>query len=121
MGRKFMEFVNALYGKKYAHLRTKKFEKWFGEGKGLEQHGLTPEIVSWIEEAMDVYWHDRLYSVLAQVDQESPTKLLVMWNEVMDDMYGEEEERKTAIPKLAYNAPKVSPAAKQWLKATFKL
>src|SRR6056300_544854 len=29
MGKKFMAWVNQLYGKEYAHLRTKKFEKGF--------------------------------------------------------------------------------------------
>ena len=43
-----MLWVNQLYGKKYAHLRTKKFEKGFSEGKGLHETGLTPEIVSWV-------------------------------------------------------------------------
>jgi len=38
-----------VYGKKYAHLRTKKFKKAFAEGRGLEETGLTPEIVSWME------------------------------------------------------------------------
>jgi DNA-binding transcriptional MerR regulator len=46
LGDKFMQWVNSLYGKKYAHLRTKKFEKGFSEGKGLDEYGLTPEIVT---------------------------------------------------------------------------
>jgi hypothetical protein len=32
-----------------AHLRTKKWEKGFDEGKGLDDVGLTPEIITWLE------------------------------------------------------------------------
>lgn len=121
LGKKFMDFVNNLYGKKYAHLRTKKFEKGFGEGKGLEEHGLTAEIVSWIEQAMDAYWHQRIYAVLAKAGQISSSKLLVLWNEVMDDMYGEEDEKKAALVTMALKDDKVSLEAKKWLKSVYKL
>lgn len=121
LGNKFMQWVNGVYGKKYAHLRTKKFEKGFGEGKGLEQHGLTPEIVNWIDKAMDAYWRDRIYAVLAQVGKVSSSELLLHWNEIMDDMYGNDEERKTAIPELALQDDKVSFDAKKWVKDVFNL
>src|SRR5690606_31009369 len=52
LGEKCMDWINGVYGKKYAHLRTKKFEKGFGEGKGLNEVGLTPDIVVWMEKAM---------------------------------------------------------------------
>lgn len=121
MGKKWMDFVNNLYDKKYAHLRTKKFERGFGEGKGLEQHSLTPEIVAWVEQAMDEYWHHRIYEILAKVNQVSSTELLVLWNGAMDDMYGEEDERKKAIPIAALQDEKVSQEAKLWLKRVFNL
>lgn len=121
LGEKLMEWVNSVYGKKYAHLRTKKLEKGFGEKKGLEQNGLTPEIVSWIEKAMDAYWHQRIYDVLAKVGKASSAELLILWNEIMDEMYGNEEERKIAIPAVALQDNKISLEAKQWLKTTFNL
>ncbi len=121
LGEKMMQWVNNVYGKKYAHLRTKKFEKGFGEGKGLEEVGFTPEIVSWIDKAMDAYWRERIYTVLAQASMISSSELLVRWNEIMDDMYGDEGERKLDIPRAALDDAHVGPDAKQWLKATFNL
>ena len=53
IGKKCMLWVNGLYGKKYANLSIKTFEKGFAEGKGLEEAGLTPEIVSWMDKAID--------------------------------------------------------------------
>ncbi|MDP3559651.1 MAG: MerR family transcriptional regulator [Legionellaceae bacterium] len=116
LGKKYMERVNGLYGKKYAHLRTKKWEKGFGEGKGLDDIGLTPEIMAWLEKALDAYWNDRIYSILAKVGKSPSSTVLALWNEALDDMYGEETSRKKVIYEMALNDNKVSPEAKAWLK-----
>ncbi len=116
LGRTCMELVNSLYGKEYAHLRTKKFEKGFGEGKGLDEVGLTPESVAWLDKAIDAYWHDRIYKILDQVGKTSSDTLLSLWHEVLDDMYGEENPRKLELYEVAYADEKISPEAKAWLK-----
>jgi DNA-binding transcriptional MerR regulator len=121
LGKKMMQWVNGVYGKKYAHLRTKKFEKGFGEGKGLDEVGLTPEIVTWIDQAMDAYWRERIYGLLDQVGEISSSKLLLLWNEIMDDMYGNDGENKLDIPIAALQDDKVSLDAKKWLKSVFNL
>jgi len=117
LGKKFMLWVNQLYGRKYAHLRTKKFEKGFAEGKGLQETGLTPEIVSWVDKAMDAYWRDRIYGILNQVGSGvSDETIFTLWNEVLDDMYGEDNTRKKEIYDVALADEKVSEKAKEWLK-----
>lgn len=117
LGKKLMDWVNGVYGTKYAHLRTKKFEKGFGEGKGLDEVGLTPEIVSWMDKAMDAYWRERIYGILQQVGKTSSSTLLTLWNEVLVDMYGDETARQTGIYDLLFKDDKVSPEAKAWLKS----
>ncbi|MFO3340078.1 MerR family transcriptional regulator [Legionella pneumophila serogroup 1] len=116
LGKKIMDWVNGVYGKKYAHLRTKKFEQGFGEGKGLDEVGLTPEIVSWMDKAMDAYWRDRIYGILDQVGKAPSASVLDLWNEMLVDMYGEETSRKNAIYEIALNDDQVSPEAKAWLR-----
>lgn len=117
IGKKCIDWINGVYGKKYAHLRTKKFEKGFAEGKGLKEVGLTPEIVSWMDKAMDAYWRDRIYGILNQVGSRgSDEAIFKLWNEVLDDMYGEENTRKKEIYDIALTDDKVSEKAKQWLK-----
>ncbi|MFO2700986.1 hypothetical protein SCJ10_05925, partial [Legionella pneumophila serogroup 1] len=116
LGKKIMDWVNGVYGKKYAHLRTKKFEQGFGEGKGLDEVGLTPEIVSWMDKAMDAYWRDRIYGILDQVGKVPSPSVLALWNEMLVDMYGEETSRKNAIYEIALNDDQVSPEAKAWLR-----
>lgn len=115
MGEKFMQWVNDVYGKEYAHLRTKKFEKGFGEGKGLDDVGLTKESVAWLEKAMDAYWRDRIYRVLEQVGIIDDAILHKTWQQVMDDMYGNEASRKQELIETALANPKVSKVAKDWL------
>ncbi|KTC82641.1 MerR family transcriptional regulator [Legionella cherrii] len=117
LGKKLMDWVNGVYGTKYAHLRTKKFEKGFGEGKGLDEVGLTPEIVSWMDKAMDAYWRERIYGILQQVGKTSSSTLLTLWNDVLVDMYGDETSRQTGIYDLLFKDDKVSTEAKAWLKS----
>lgn len=117
LGKKLMDWVNGVYGKKYAHLRTKKFEKGFWEGKGLDEAGLTPELVLWMDKAMDAYWRDRIYGILDQVGKLPSSAVSNLWNEVLDDMYGDEGDRKNALEDIALKDDKVSPEAKAWLEA----
>ena len=117
LGKQFMERVNQIYGKKYAHLRTKKWEKGFGEGKGLDDVGLTPESIAWLEKAVDAYWEDRVFSILEQVGKKPSSTVLACWNDMLDDMYGEETSRKQAIYEIALADDRVSPEAKAWLKS----
>lgn len=116
LGEKFMAWVNNVYGKEYAHLRTKKFEQGFGEGKGLEAHGLTPEIVAWLEKATNAYWKKRVYGLLAQVTNVSDKTLLQKWHALMDEMYGNDDKRKALIIDTLMSDDKVSQVAKQWLQ-----
>ncbi|CDZ76586.1 Multidrug transporter activation protein [Legionella massiliensis] len=116
-GKKYMAWVNGIYGKKYAHLRTKKWEKGFGEGKGLAEVGLTPELISWLKEATHAYWRDRLYGILEQVGKSPSSILLVRWNEALDEMYGDEVSRKTAVYELILEDEEVSLDAKAWVRS----
>ena len=93
-----MTLINGLYGKKYAHLRTKMFERGFAEGRGLDEVGLKPELVSWMNKATDACWRDCVYGILDKVGSGvSDETIFNLWNEVLDDMYGEDNARKKAI------------------------
>ncbi len=120
LGKKCMQLINDLYGKKYAHLRTKKFEQGYAEGKGQDEIELTPEINTWLEKALDAYWRDRLYAILDQVGQTSSSGVLKLWNEAMDEMFGEDSERKNAVREAALSDDKVSARAREWLKTQVK-
>ncbi len=117
MGQKCMTWLNEVYGKKYAHLRTKKFEKGFAEGKGLDEVGLTPAIVAWMDKAIDAYLKDRIYGILNKVGTGiADETIFKLWNDVLDEMYGEDNTRKKEIYSIALADEKVSKEAKEWLK-----
>lgn len=122
IGKKCMTLINGVYGKKYAHLRTKKFEKGFVEGKGLDEVGLTLESVTWLDKAIDAYWRDRLYGVLDQVGTGiSDEAIFHLWKDILDDMYGDDESRKKELYDAALADERVSEKAKEWLKILRKL
>lgn len=118
--KKYMDWMNGIYGKKYAHLRTKKWEQGFGEGKGLDEIGLTPELLSWIEKSVNAYYKARFREVLDKVGTISSSAALKLWNEVLDDMYGDDKatkaERLGSIIEIALKDEGVSQEAKDWLK-----
>jgi len=116
LGKKWMEWVNGVYGKKYAHLRTKIFEQGFGEGKGLDAVGLTPEIVSWVEKAMEAYWRDRMEGIFRQIGKAPTETLQNLWNELLEDMYGDDEPRKKSLNAIVLGDDKISKEAKTWLR-----
>lgn len=122
LGERCMELINKVYGKKYAHLRTKKFEKGFGEGKGLDEVGLTPKTVFWLDKAIDAYWRKRIYKILDKVGSKSKDEeIFHLWNKVLDDMYGDDNGRKKEIYDIALKDEKVSEKAKEWLRTLREL
>jgi len=122
LGGRCMELINGVYGKRFAHLRTKIFEQGYMEGKGLKEVGLTPEIVSWLDKAVDTYWHNRIHSVLAKVGTGvSDETIFNLWSTLLEEMYGENNARKKEIYDLALSDEKVSDEAKEWLKVLREL
>ncbi len=113
---RWMEWVNHFYGKKYAHIRTKLFEKGFGEGIGLEEHGITPEILAWIEKALDAYWRARIFTILSQLENVAPGEVKKQLDEILDEMYGNENGRKVQVIETLVNETETTPDAKAWLK-----
>lgn len=116
LGKRTMEWVNSVYGKKYAHLRTKKFEQGFGEGKGLEEHGLTPAIVDFMDKSVDAYWRERILSVLNAINKKPDDELIKQWWDLMDDLYGNEEARKYDLLEIIYQDDEATEQEKAWLK-----
>lgn len=116
IGERFMLWTNEVYGKEYAHLRTKKFEQGFGEGKGLDAAGLTEKSFEWISQATNAYWRNRLITLLKKVGDISESEILCLWNEVMDDMYGNDNSRKSSLLDMAIIDKETPEKAKIWLK-----
>ncbi len=116
LGRRCMEWVNSLYGKQYVKLRTTLWEKGFKQGHGVEEHGMSPQCVAWMDRAIDAYYRHRIYSILEQLETQPSAVILKAWNEVLTDMYGDQESPKKELIQMALKDDKISQAAKNWLK-----
>jgi DNA-binding transcriptional MerR regulator len=116
LGKRCMDWVNALYGKEFVRLRTAIWEKGFKQGHAAEEHQLSPRSVEWLDRAIDAYYRSRIYGVLAKVEMEPQAVVLKAWNELLAEMYGEEETLKKELVQSALTDAKVSQAARDWLK-----
>ena len=123
-GKKYMDWINGIYGKKYAHLRTKKWEQGFGEGKGLDEIGLTSEQFSWLGKAVHAYYANRIRDFFEQIGAISSSQSLKCWNEILDDMFGDDEiirkERENMIIEMALQDDHLSLEVKNWLSGLSK-
>src|SRR5205823_1479843 len=68
LGKRCLDWVNKMYGKKFASLRTSIWEKGFKEGHAKDYHGISPDGVVWLDKAMDAYCRDRIYKTLNQIE-----------------------------------------------------
>lgn len=121
IGKRCMTMINGLYGKEHLNLRTKIWHEGFKKNQMGKEHALSPQMVAWLDKAISAYWRQRIYAILAQVKSTTPpSNILILWNEVLEEMYGDAQERKNAIFDMAMKDDKISQVAKDWLKKTFR-
>jgi len=117
LGEKCMNNINKLYGKKYAHLRTKQFEKGFINGLGLKERGLTSEIVTWMQKSIAAYWHASFYELLEKFGKIPVEIFLCSWNELLDKRCGSDLAHKRRVYEIFLKDDSISNKAKSWLKS----
>lgn len=66
IGKRCMEFVNALYGKKHIRLRNAIWEKGFKEGLIDDEPASTPEVIAWLDKAISAYYGSRISMFLTK-------------------------------------------------------
>lgn len=117
MGEKTMQWINGVYGKKYAALRTKIFEKGFEKGKGLKELSLTSQVVSWMDQSLDAYWKNRFLMILKQVGSGVPDDILFnLWREALEDLCGEDDVCKKEVYDRVFSDKNISKNVKEWMK-----
>lgn len=114
-GERFMTITNALYGSKYAYLRTKQYEA-FKQGRGLAEKNLTTETISWLENAVAAYWQNRIHNILTHVGITPDREVLTLWNLALSDMYGDDKSRHEDVYQMILNNYQLSPKARTWLE-----
>lgn len=116
LGKRCMDLVNKLYGKKHASLRNAIWEKGYKGQQMDAEKSLPKEVVTWLDQAIASYYGGRAYNILSQIGISNPEKVQAQWETLLEDMHGDDSEKNQALVQLALNDDKVSKAAKDWLK-----
>lgn len=118
IGRQCMEMINNLYGKKHANLKHTIWEKGYKGNNMDSEHAVSPDIVQWLDKAIDTYYRSRIYGILAQVNSngEATPTIQKAWEELLEDMYGDVKDLKQDLIAAALKDDRVSDPARIWLK-----
>lgn len=121
IGKHCMDLVNTFWGMEHVKLRNIVWEKGYKSG-GIEEkeHGLSFEAITWLDKAVAAYYGDILLDILAQVGKFPDNKVLKSWEDALKAMHGNDQQRDKDVLGLALKDERVSQAAKEWLKKTFK-
>lgn len=116
LGKRTMDWVNGLYGKDYIQLRTAIWEKGFKGGHIGAEHNLSSEAVAWLDKAIDAYYRKRIYAILNQAESQPFQTVVKQWEELLTDMYGNEQAPKNELFSAAMKEDQISEAGKNWLR-----
>ena len=115
MGKHCMDWVNTYYGKKHAALRSAIWNKGFKEGK-IDESTLSPKSFDWLDKAIAAYYKGRILNILSQVEAHPNQAALKQWDELLTDMYGDNQDSKNKIFDYILNDDAFSQTTKNWLK-----
>lgn len=119
LAKQCMEMINNLYGTEHAELRHNIWHRGYKEGQVDGKHPLKPEVVSWLDKAMDAYYRCQIYNILDQATKNS-VDLVTKWNALMEEMFGTSDDLKQSIIDLAMTDSRVSVDAREWLQQFIK-
>lgn len=118
LAKRWMGFVDSVYGdSEHRHLRTRIWEAY--KNKEIPNSPIPHDVVMWIDKAMDVYYRERIYGLLDQTETMNLKLLQKSWEDLMEEMYGNEQAKKDALYQAAMTDDKVSEPARKWLKKTY--
>lgn len=116
IGKKVMDLINDLYGKEHANLKHTIWNKGFKEGQNAGEHDMSPEVVQWMDKAIDGYYRNRIYTILDQISENPSERVVQQWHALMEEMYGNSEKLKRELVEVALKEDRVSQKAKLWLR-----
>ncbi len=112
----WMDLINGIYGPENANLKKAIWDKGFKQGKIKDGRAIKPEIVEWLDIAINTYYRGKILSILSQVGKQAEQQVLDTWNQLMMQMCGSSIEMKRSLYEAALEHPEVSQDAKTWLR-----
>ncbi|MBY0271929.1 MAG: MerR family transcriptional regulator [Alphaproteobacteria bacterium] len=116
MGKRCMDWVNAVFPKEQVTLRTTLWEKGFKGG----YTDVPAKVVAWLDKATSEYHKRRIYAILDQVEIQPSDTVLKLWNDILTEICGDDHTHKEVVYEAILADDKISPEAKNWLKKHLK-
>ena len=120
IAKNYTDLHNKLYDKEHSNLKHSIWENGFKKGQMDKDHFIAPEVVVWIDKAVDNYYRERIYNILDQVTLNTSSKLVIQWNELMEETFGNSQTLKQELINAAMVDSRVSATAKKWLEQLSK-
>jgi DNA-binding transcriptional MerR regulator len=122
LAKQVMDLVCGMYGKEHANIRNSIWQKGFKKGKLDDHRALEPEVVEWLDKAINHYYRERVYHLLDQIELGITPDTLQKWNDLINEMCGDSLELKEAFftVEVKPDDPRIGPHAKKWLEQFIK-
>jgi DNA-binding transcriptional MerR regulator len=115
LAKQGMNIINGLYGKENANLRHKVWEEGIKTGV-FGNSGMSLEAAQWLDKAFHAYYREQILCVLNRVGFDDDNDLIIQWDALLVDMFGDSQSLKQAVVDAAMLDDEVSDAAREWLK-----
>ena len=117
------EALYELYGSKFAGLKCAIWEKGFQSGLNQSQdnHGLSMEMIEWLDIAMSTYWQNRNREILRKIGVISDEVILAEFTKSLTEMFGPQADLKEELLNKILSLNGVPEKTKQWIKNNFDL
>lgn len=116
LGEKVMNLINDLYGKEHANLKHTIWNKGFKQGHSAGEHDMSPEVIQWMDKAIDAYYRNRIYRLLDQISENPSKQLEQQWQGLLEEMYGNSDKLKQELVEVALKDDRVNQKARLWLQ-----
>lgn len=120
LGKRCMDWVNNLYGKEFAGLRNAIWNKGFKGGHVGSEHNLSSEMIDWLDQAINAFFKEQVYSILNQVGSQSHKAILNQWEAMLSYFSGNEQNLRNEVFEYVMQDNNISKEAKNWLESLSK-
>jgi DNA-binding transcriptional MerR regulator len=112
LGKQYMDLINNYYGRQFAELKHRIWEKGFKQGKSGKDHPLSAKHIAWLDKAIHTYYENRIQEILAKIDKNT----LQRWTALVIEICGDSQKIKDELYQDVLKNQAISREAKEWLK-----
>lgn len=115
IAHRWMKMVNRLYGPEKADIKKAVWEKGIKANKIEGKRAMDPEMIMWLDKAIDFYWRRRIYTLLDEVEKGPKIEHRVAWEAILEEMCGDSAVMKREMYDYAETDDRIGSVTKKWL------